>query len=171
MQKWHLWKSWSYSFLSNAQAIFWIQADGCNLETWLWTNTFLLLCWFQWLRLALSNRPKRVDVSLPSPGHWNTSRFRNIVLPSRLEFRSLDKVQKPSDSVCHAIFRTLQVLQAVICWRWSSHGNDSVLSINLRACSVVYPCSIFFCPWVSIESSANFGYALQESHLQAFMCE
>jgi hypothetical protein len=49
------------------------------------------------LRLALSKEPNRVAVSLPSPEEGNRSSFRNAVF-QYLEFRTMDKVQKPSNS-------------------------------------------------------------------------
>jgi hypothetical protein len=49
----------------------------------------------QWLKLALSERPKRVCVSLPSPEDGNRSSFRNVVFSMYLEFRTMDKVQNP----------------------------------------------------------------------------
>jgi hypothetical protein len=48
----------------------------------------------QWLRLALSNWSNRHSVSLPSPEDGNKSGFGNVAL----EFRTMDKVQKPSNS-------------------------------------------------------------------------
>jgi hypothetical protein len=52
----------------------------------------------QWLRLALSKGPNRIDVSLLSPEDRNRSSIRNIVCFSYLEFLTMDKVQKLSDS-------------------------------------------------------------------------
>jgi hypothetical protein len=57
--------------------------DGANLRHW---------------TLALSNGPSRVGVSFPSPEDGSRSSFRNVVFSSYLEFRTMDKVQKPSDS-------------------------------------------------------------------------
>jgi hypothetical protein len=48
--------------------------------------------------LALSKGPKRAGVSLPSPEDGNTSSLRNVVFSSYLEFQTMDKVHKPSDS-------------------------------------------------------------------------
>jgi hypothetical protein len=42
--------------------------------------------------------PNRVGVAHSSPEDWNRSSFRNIMFCSHLEFRTMDKVQKPSDS-------------------------------------------------------------------------
>jgi hypothetical protein len=39
-----------------------------------------------------------VDVSLPSHEDGNRSVFRNVVFSVYLEFRAMDRVQKPSDS-------------------------------------------------------------------------
>jgi hypothetical protein len=49
-------------------------------------------------RLALSKGHNKVGVSLPSPEGGNRSSFRNVVFSNYLEFRTMDKVQKPSDS-------------------------------------------------------------------------
>jgi hypothetical protein len=49
------------------------------------------------LKLALSNGPNKVDVSLPSPEDGNRFIFRNIVFSSYLEFRRMDKIQNASD--------------------------------------------------------------------------
>jgi hypothetical protein len=51
---------------------------------------------FQWLRLAPSKGPNRVGVSFPSVEDGNIS-LRNVVFYSYLEFRTMDKVRKPSD--------------------------------------------------------------------------
>jgi hypothetical protein len=48
-----------------------------------------------WTCLALSKGPNRVCVSLPSPEDGNRSSFRNGI---SLEFRTMDKVKKPSDA-------------------------------------------------------------------------
>jgi hypothetical protein len=48
--------------------------------------------------LALSEGPNRVGVFLPSPENENRFSFRNVVFSSYLEFRTIDEVQKPSDS-------------------------------------------------------------------------
>jgi hypothetical protein len=49
-------------------------------------------------RIALSQGPNRVGVSLPSLEDGNRSNFRNFVF----EFRKTDKVHKPSDPECYA---------------------------------------------------------------------
>jgi hypothetical protein len=71
----------------------------------MWSTRRYLFCWEpkkeQWLRLAFSTGPDTVGVSLPSPEGGNRPIFRNGVLYSYLEFRTMDKVQKPSDSVIH----------------------------------------------------------------------
>jgi hypothetical protein len=55
----------------------------------------------QWTwRLALSKGHNRVGVSLPSPEDGNRSSFRNVVFSSYLEFWTMHKAQKPSDSEC-----------------------------------------------------------------------
>jgi hypothetical protein len=43
-------------------------------------------------------KPNRVGVSLRSPEYGNRSSFRNVLFSSYLEFRTVGKVQKPSDS-------------------------------------------------------------------------
>jgi hypothetical protein len=50
------------------------------------------------LMLALSKGPTRLDASLPSPEDGNRFSFGNVVFSSYLEFRTMDKVKKPSDS-------------------------------------------------------------------------
>jgi hypothetical protein len=52
----------------------------------------------QWMRLALSNGPNRVGVSLSSPEDGNRSSFWNVVFSSYLKFRPIDQVQKLNDS-------------------------------------------------------------------------
>jgi hypothetical protein len=54
-----------------------------------------------WLWLALSNRPKRVGVSLHSPEEGNTPNFRNIVVSIYLESRTIDTVHKLGYSQCY----------------------------------------------------------------------
>jgi hypothetical protein len=41
---------------------------------------------------------ERANVFLPSPVDGNRWNIRNVVLPTRLEFRTMDKVQENSDS-------------------------------------------------------------------------
>jgi hypothetical protein len=48
--------------------------------------------------ISLCKRPNRVGVSLPSPEDGNRSSFRHFVFFIYLESRTMDKVQKPSDS-------------------------------------------------------------------------
>jgi hypothetical protein len=55
------------------------------------------ICW-----VPHNHWPKRVCVSVPSPEDVNRSSFRNIEFFNYLEFRTMDKVQKPSDSECYA---------------------------------------------------------------------
>jgi hypothetical protein len=52
----------------------------------------------QWLRLALSKGPNKVGVPLSSPEGGKSSSFRNVVFSGYLQFRTMDKVLKPSDS-------------------------------------------------------------------------
>jgi hypothetical protein len=47
------------------------------------------------MRLALSRRPKRVDVFLFSPEGGTRSSFRDVVISSYLEFRTIDKSINP----------------------------------------------------------------------------
>jgi hypothetical protein len=63
--------------------------------------------------------PTRIGVSFPSPGDGNRSSFGHVVSSSHLEFRTMDKVQKPTDSerctpssehFCFLIWRALNVL-------------------------------------------------------------
>jgi hypothetical protein len=51
----------------------------------------------QWLRLALFKGPYRVGIS-PSSEDGNRYRFRNFVFSSYLDFRTMDKALKPSES-------------------------------------------------------------------------
>jgi hypothetical protein len=51
--------------------------------------------------LALLKGPKGIGVSLPSHEELNRSNFRNVVFPSDLEYRTMDKVHKTSDFVCY----------------------------------------------------------------------
>jgi hypothetical protein len=53
------------------------------------------------LKLALCKGPDTVDASLPLPEDETRSSFRNVVFPSYLEFRTIDKVQKASDPKCY----------------------------------------------------------------------
>jgi hypothetical protein len=62
-------------------------------------ETPTLLATLKALRLALSKRHDRVGFSLFSPEDGHISSFRHLVLSSYLEYRMMDKVQKPSDSV------------------------------------------------------------------------
>jgi hypothetical protein len=55
----------------------------------------------QRLRLVLSNGPNRVDVSLPLPEDGKKSSVCNLMFSNYLDFRTMDKVQKPSDSECY----------------------------------------------------------------------
>jgi hypothetical protein len=50
------------------------------------------------MSLALSKGHNRVGVSIPLSEDGNRSLFRNIVFSSYLEFRTMGKVPKPTDS-------------------------------------------------------------------------
>jgi hypothetical protein len=66
----------------------------------------------QWLRLAFSKGPNRVGVSFPSPENGNRSSIRNVVFSSTyLQFRTMDKVQKPRNSVYY-----VYNLLTIACW-------------------------------------------------------
>jgi hypothetical protein len=54
------------------------------------------------LRLAISEGPYKIGVSIPSPEHPNRTSFGNVVFSSYLEFGMIGKVPKPSDSECYA---------------------------------------------------------------------
>jgi hypothetical protein len=45
-----------------------------------------------------------MSLSLSSPEDGNRSRFRNVVFCSYLEYRTMDKVQKPIDSMVLSCF-------------------------------------------------------------------
>jgi hypothetical protein len=53
--------------------------------------------------LDISKRPKRAAISLPPPEDGNRSRYSSqyVVFSSYLEFRTIDEVQKPSNSECY----------------------------------------------------------------------
>jgi hypothetical protein len=63
-----------------------------------------------WVQLG----PNTVGVSLPLSGGGSTSNFRNVVFLSYLEFRAMDKVQKPSNCVLYTTVITLYILTALI---------------------------------------------------------
>jgi hypothetical protein len=50
------------------------------------------------MRLNLSKGPNRVGVFRPSPEDGNTCSFRYTVSSSYLEFPTMDKAHKPTDS-------------------------------------------------------------------------
>jgi hypothetical protein len=50
---------------------------------------------------ALSKGPNRAGVFSRSAEYGNRSSFQNVVVSSYLEFRTLDKAHKPSDSEGH----------------------------------------------------------------------
>jgi hypothetical protein len=56
-----------------------------------------------WLRLVLYKGPERVDVSLPSPEEEKRCSFRDVSFYSYLEYRTMDRVQKLSDSECYKL--------------------------------------------------------------------
>jgi hypothetical protein len=55
----------------------------------------------RWLRLDLSKGPNTAGVFYPSSENGKRPSFRNVVFSSYLEFRTIDKVHKPSDFVCY----------------------------------------------------------------------
>jgi hypothetical protein len=55
----------------------------------------------QWLRLARFKGSSKVDVSFPLPEDGNRTDFRNVVFSGYIQFRTMDNVQKPSDSECY----------------------------------------------------------------------
>jgi hypothetical protein len=78
--------SWPYKATWTQQSVRCLYS--CCYMTWV----------VQWLRLALSKGPNKVDVSLPSPEDRNRPSFRNIVFSTYLEFLTMAKIHKPSDS-------------------------------------------------------------------------
>jgi hypothetical protein len=56
----------------------------------------------QWVRLALSMGPNSLGVFLLSPEDGNRFSFWNVVFSSYLEFMTMDRVHKHSDSDCCA---------------------------------------------------------------------
>jgi hypothetical protein len=55
----------------------------------------------QLLRIAIFKGSNIVGVSLYSPEDGNSSSFRNSVISSYLEFRTMDTVPRSHDSECH----------------------------------------------------------------------
>jgi hypothetical protein len=51
----------------------------------------------------------------PSPEDGNRFDFRNVVLSSYLEFWTVDKVQKPFESVCYGSGFDFQQVEDVVC--------------------------------------------------------
>jgi hypothetical protein len=70
--------------------------EGRETPTLLGTSFHL-----QWLRSVLSKGPNGVGVFLPSNEDGYRPIFQNVLFSSCLEFRTMDKVHKPSDSECH----------------------------------------------------------------------
>jgi hypothetical protein len=62
-----------------------------------------LICWVpgSLIWLALSKGPNIVAVSTPSSQDRNWSRFWSIAFPNYLEYRTMHKVHKLSDSECY----------------------------------------------------------------------
>jgi hypothetical protein len=90
----------------------------------------------QWLGLALSKRPNRVGVSLPSPEDGNRSSFRNIFL--YLEFWTMDKVQKPSSEPfrfydCWCPLETVHIQFYIIYLTFSIDVPLSLYSVPVRS--------------------------------------
>jgi hypothetical protein len=90
-------------------------------------SNIIVECWthrkYQRLRLALSKSPNTVYVSLPSPEDVNGSSFRNVVFSSYLEFWTMDKVQKSSDSEgsvywSHVNYKRVSGLLCVVATEW-----------------------------------------------------
>jgi hypothetical protein len=74
----------------------------------------------QLLRLTLSKVPNNVGVFLLSPENGNRSSFRNVMFSSYLEFRALDKVQKPSDSEVHrGLSKSLEENAGIVPKNWT----------------------------------------------------
>jgi hypothetical protein len=67
----------------------------------------------KWLRLALSKGPKRVGVSFLTWGRKQVQ-FPKHSVYQYLESRTMDKVQKPSNSVLYTIVRNLQILRILL---------------------------------------------------------
>jgi hypothetical protein len=62
-----------------------------------------LIHWTQWLGSTLSKGPNRISVFVSSSEDGNRSYFRKVTFPSYLEFRTMAKVQKPSDYQCYKL--------------------------------------------------------------------
>jgi hypothetical protein len=63
----------------------------------------------QWLRLAISMWPNRVDVSDPSAEDVSRSSFWNVVFSAYLEFQMMDKVHKHNGWALCTIVRSLWI--------------------------------------------------------------
>jgi hypothetical protein len=53
------------------------------------------------VRTAVAKGTNRVGLFFRSPENLNRSIFRNVVFTSYLEFRTMVKIHKPSDSECY----------------------------------------------------------------------
>jgi hypothetical protein len=87
---------------STVEHNFW-EIESVSVFRWEEGDTYSVgsLLLVQWLRLALSKRPIREGVSLPSHEAGNRSLLRNAVFFSSLQFRMVGKVLKPSDFECY----------------------------------------------------------------------
>jgi hypothetical protein len=81
----------------NLYCVFSYHLPSISLVSGIYIAVIILTWVVQSLRLALSNGPNRVGVSSED---GNRSSFRNVVLFS--EYRTMDNVQKPSNSECYA---------------------------------------------------------------------
>jgi hypothetical protein len=71
----------------------------------------------QWLRLSLSKWSNGVCIS-PSPENGNRSSYRNFVFSSLLEYRTIDKVQNPSNSERHTFPRRISFAAEILTLLW-----------------------------------------------------
>jgi hypothetical protein len=76
-------------------------------------------CYMAWdvqqLSLALSKGPSRVGVSLPLFRDGNRSSYRDAMFSRYLQFRTMDEVQKPSDSECSRYSKNLYTICLIQC--------------------------------------------------------
>jgi hypothetical protein len=94
----------------------------------------------QWLRLDLTKGTNRVGVS-PWPENRNRSSFRNVIFSSYLEYRTMDRVHKPSVSECYApssepfrLYLLSETISCVVLLFSGSHFPCWVCSIRWQDC-------------------------------------
>jgi hypothetical protein len=107
------------------------------------------------MRLALSKGPNISGISLPWPEDGYRSSFRNIVFSTYLEFWTMDKVQKLSNSENFSLRRIIpyKFLSSPLCVNFSATNHKIISEF----------CEHFFLVSLTLQNSVQFSRTVAQT--------